>query len=210
MFTYWILKIRNNNYNIIKTNFLTFKNNDNINIIFDPSKNDGLGTIYYNLLIIMNLYKNRTIYLLDNFIPFHDKTYTLKDMFPNIKFINKKSLYNFITIDQTVNIFKILPLIKINNPKCDIIYTGTNSHFININYKSLNLKSLKLNSFVYDITKNNYKIFLSDDIIKIAVHIRRGDYLDLIINNTSSFVCINEDNYYINNIINLINKITKT
>ena len=94
----------------------------------------------------------------------------------------------------------------------DIIFTGTNFAFKPIDYEYIIKKYKNIIMINSDIIKNitsKYNDFFDNKDIKIAVHIRRGDYLKYLSANPDSFVCLLEDSYYIdsiNKIINIINK----
>lgn len=229
-FTIWLLKLRTKN-TIIKSNlfkidyeckFCTYLYPKNLNIedtksriIYDASQLDGIGTIFYNLLMLMNDYRDNDIYLLEDFIPEHEKNITLKKIFPNLKFINKNKLHKFISINYVMSILTYINVHDIHKHGYDIIFTGTNFAFKPIDYKYIiknHNNMISINSDIIKNIKSKYNNFFDNKDIKIAVHIRRGDYLKYLSANPDSFVCLLEDSYYIdsiNKIINTINTINK-
>ena len=149
-FTVWLLKLRNKN-TIIKSNlfkidyeckfcnYLYPKNlntdNSKSRIILDASHLDGIGTIFYNLLMLMNDYRDNDIYLLEDFIPEHEKNITLKHIFPNLKFIDKNKLNKFISINYDMSILAYINVHDIHKKGYDIVFTGTNFAFRLIDYE---------------------------------------------------------------------------
>jgi hypothetical protein len=220
-FTIWLLKCRNNN-TIIKSN--TFKidyectfcqylypknltiSNRQTRIIYDVSRLDGIGTIFYNLLMLMNDYKT-DVYLLEDIVPEHEKNINIKYIFPNLNIINKNKLNEFISINYDMMILTYVNVHNIKKDGYDIIYTGTNFAFKPIDLNKINKNYIKLNPIIIDNIKIKYNNFFNNNNIKIGIHVRRGDYLKYITANPNSFVCLLDNEYYINSIQKVLDKI---
>ena len=223
-FTIWLLKCKKENI-IIKSNIFKIDyecsfckylypkqlniSKKSTRIIYDASRLDGIGTIFYNLLMLMNDYKT-DIYLLEDIIPEHEKNINIKYVFPNLKIIDKNTLREYISINYDMMILTYLNIHNIKKQGYDIIFTGINFAFKPIDFNTINKKEILINPQIINNIKIKYKYFFDNNNIKIAVHIRRGDYLKYISANPNSFVCLLDDTYYINSIKKIIDELDTT